>query len=148
MLLKCVPSLQAWSYAWAAFFRKFGLTAFFSLFENYLVAYVELTLEDAARGNMILGCASMVGVVATIVTYYLKYSRLASHSLTCIVIGLIMISLTAVHSQVIIIFNFFKIDFKYNISSKKIFLFNLFSGMAVKAGAIVHKAVPNYLVYR
>ena len=92
--------MQAWSYAWAGFFRKFGLTAFFSLCENYLVEFVGFTLEDAARGNMILGCASIVGVVATSATYYLKYSRLAFHSLTSMIIGLAMISLTAVHTQV------------------------------------------------
>ena len=66
--------------------------------------YVGLTLEHAARGNMILGCTSIVGVVATSAAHYLKYNKLGLHAITCIIIGSVMMSLTALHTEVILLF--------------------------------------------
>ena len=96
-----VFSLQAWTYALSGFFRKFSLTSFFSLYENYLVEYTGLTLQRAATCSTVLGCSLIVGILMSTSTHRIKYNRLAIHSLSQVLGGIFVICLTALHTEVI-----------------------------------------------
>ena len=102
-------SLQAWSYGWAGFFRKFSLISFLSLYENYLVEHTGLTRQHAARCNTVLGCFLIAGMLTSSATHRIKCNRLASHSFTQILCGVFIMCLTALQTEVIyfLIPNFF-----------------------------------------
>ena len=89
-----------WSYAASGFFRKFAVTAFFSIYEVYIQLVTDLRIEKVTQGSTILGCTSVVGVVLIIVTHDIEYSRLLAHASSCISFGVITFAMTGIESQV------------------------------------------------
>lgn len=83
------------------FFRKFGITSFFSLINDYMVKRKDLTPKDAATGPTFTGVFSVLGILLVLfTTAKFKYTKLIPHGVTTITYAGCMLATTFVHKNV------------------------------------------------
>ena len=84
-----------WSFLACGFFRKFGLTSFFSIVNDYIVTETEMTLQEAAVGTTLIGTFSILGILLILfTTSRFTYSKVIPHAGTTFGYALCMFLVT------------------------------------------------------
>ena len=94
--------LQVYLYMLSAFTRKFGHSGVFTIYQDFAMHTIGLTLSESGLTGTIYGGAAVGGVVLVMISHALRwqYSKLVSLVISSVMNTVFIISLTAAVSKV------------------------------------------------
>lgn len=89
-------------YVLTAFARKFGQAGFFTIYQDYAIHSLGLTLTESGIGGTVYGCTAIGAVVLVMISHAIKlqYSKLISLIVGAGLNGVSIILITAAVGQV------------------------------------------------